>query len=65
MNVERSEYDRLRAILHDASRSGPDRANRADHPDFRAHLQGRIAWVGADNDARAAKLARAFAAIEW
>ncbi len=64
-NVERSEYDRLRAVLHDAAVSGPDRANRAGHPDFRAHLQGRIGWVGAENDARAAKLARAFAAINW
>jgi RNA-directed DNA polymerase len=64
-NVARAEYDRLRAVLHDAARSGPDAANRAGHADFRAHLLGRISWVGAANPARARKLARAFAAIEW
>ena len=64
-NVPRTDYDRLRAILHDAATSGPDRANRDQHADFRSHLQGRIAWIGAENDARAAKLRRAFAAIDW
>lgn len=62
---EGSEYDRLRAVLHDAARRGPDRANRYGHADFRSHLLGRIGWVGAENDARAAKLYRAFAAIDW
>jgi RNA-directed DNA polymerase len=64
-NVARTEYDRLRAVLHDAARSGPEAANRAGHPDFRAHLLGRISWVAAANPARAGKLERAFAAIEW
>src|SRR5439155_10458842 len=45
-NVPRPEYDRLRAILHDAAAHGPAHANRDRHPDFRSHLQGRIAWVG-------------------
>lgn len=63
--VPRDDYDRLRAVLHDAARSGPAAANRAGHPDFRAHLLGRIAWVGAGNPARDAKLRRAFAAIDW
>jgi hypothetical protein len=63
--VPRADYDRLRAVLHDAARSGPAAANRAGHPDFRAHLLGRIAWVGAGNPARDAKLRRAFAAIDW
>jgi RNA-directed DNA polymerase len=61
----RQEYDRLRAILHDAARSGPVTANRAGHPDFRAHLQGRIAWVAATSPQRAAKLYAAFAAVDW
>lgn len=64
-NVPRPDDDRLRAILHEAARHGPDVANRHGHPDFRAHLLGRIAWAGAGNDARAAKLERAFAATEW
>jgi retron-type reverse transcriptase len=63
--VARDEYDRLRAVLRDAARSGPEAANRAGHPDFRAHLLGRIAWASATSPARAAKLTEAFSAIEW
>ena len=65
LNVPRRDYDRLRAVLHDAARVGPAAANRAGHPDFRAHLLGRIAWAGGGNPTRAAKLATAFAAISW
>jgi RNA-directed DNA polymerase len=64
-NVPRPDYDRLRAVLHEAATAGPAAANRRGHPDFRAHLEGRIAWAGAGNPARAAKLRRAFDAIEW
>ena len=64
-NVARRDYDRLRAVLHDAARSGPDAANRDGHPDFRAHLLGRIAWVAATNPARGARLHEAFASIGW
>jgi hypothetical protein len=64
-NVPRPDYDQLRAVLHDAATRGPDHANRDGHADFRSHLQGRIAWVGAENEARAVKLQRAFAAIDW
>jgi RNA-directed DNA polymerase len=63
--VPREEYDRLRAVLHDASVNGPAAANRAGHPDFRSHLLGRIGWVATGSSTRAAKLQRQFAAIEW
>ncbi|HWH92358.1 MAG TPA: reverse transcriptase family protein [Baekduia sp.] len=64
-NVARDEYDRLRAILHNAARHGPDSQNRAHVPDFRAHLLGRVAWVAALNPARGAKLRARFDAIAW
>ncbi len=64
-NVARGEYARLRAVLHHAARHGPGAANRDGHADFRAHVLGRIGWVGAGNEARAAKLDHAFAAINW
>ena len=64
-NVTRPEYDRLRAVLHDAAVNGPSAANRRSHPDFRAHLLGRIAWASASNPTRAQKLHAAFAAITW
>ena len=63
-NVTRAEFDRLRAILHDAAVHGPAAANRSAHPDFRSHLLGRVAWA-ATTPRRAEKLHTAFAAITW
>lgn len=64
-NVPRDEYDRLKAILHNAARSGPSAENRAGVADFRAHLLGRIGWVAQVNPARGAKLRERFARIHW
>ncbi|MGI5126516.1 reverse transcriptase family protein [Pseudonocardia sp. CA-107938] len=61
----RHDYDDLRALLHNCARTGPDAQNRAGHPAFREHLQGRIAWVSTGRPARAAKLRELFAAIDW
>jgi RNA-directed DNA polymerase len=55
--VPREEYDALRALLHNAARTGLEEQNRDGHPDFRAYLAGRIAWVGHHHPTRAAKLA--------
>jgi hypothetical protein len=54
--VPREDYDGLRAILHDAGRHGLPAANRDGHPDFAAHLAGRVAWMAHRHPARAAKL---------
>jgi len=43
--VPRAEVRRLRAILHRARLEGLDAQNRAGHPDFRAWLRGKIAYV--------------------
>lgn len=64
-NVRRDEYDALRALLHNAARHGPASQNRAGHPDFRAHLAGRIGWVAAVNPARGDRLRAAFDRIVW
>ena len=64
-NVTRREYDRLRAVLHDAARHGPAAADREGHADFRAHLEGRISWVTAANPARGPKLRAALEAVDW
>ncbi len=64
-NVPRREYDLLKAILHDAARNGPAAANRRGHPEFGAHLLGRIAWVEQLNPARGARLRERFGAISW
>ena len=64
-NVLRSEYDELKAILHNAARHGPDSQNRRGIADFQAHLRGQISWVASLNPARGEKLRRQFAAIHW
>jgi len=64
-NVPRRDYDLLKAILHDAARNGPAAANRAGHPDFAAHLLGRIAWVEQLNPPRGRRLRERFEAVQW
>lgn len=64
-NVPRGEYDRLKAVLTNCRRHGPRSQNRDEHSDFRAHLQGRVAWVEAVTPARGAKLRALFDAIDW
>jgi retron-type reverse transcriptase len=64
-NVPRSEYDVLKAILHNAASHGPASQNRAGIADFEAHLRGRISWVASLNPARGEKLRRRFAEIRW
>jgi len=65
LNVPRHEYDRLKAQLHDAARNGSDVANRTAEPDLRAHLLGRIAWVGSLHPERGRRLRERFDAISW
>ena len=43
--VARDEVRKLRALLHQAARDGLASQNRDGHPDFRAHVHGRIAFV--------------------
>ena len=64
-NIGRAEFDTLKAILHNCVRTGPADQNRAEMPDFRNHLAGRIAWVEQINPQRAAKLRLLFDRIVW
>jgi RNA-directed DNA polymerase len=57
-NVARGDYDRLKAIVHNAAVRGPGELNPAE-------LRGRIAWVESLNPARGAKLRAGFDAINW
>ena len=64
-NLSRDEYDRLKAILHNCVRFGPESQNRFGHRDFRAHLEGRVAYVASLNPARGEKLRGLLARIPW
>ena len=60
-----AEFDALKALLTNCVRHGPRSQNRNDHPEFRAHLAGRVAHVGMVNAARGAKLRALLERIEW
>lgn len=64
-HVGRVEVDRLRAVLHNCAHSGPASQNRDGHPDFEAHLRGRVAWVAQHDPVRGARLRLALDAIDW
>jgi RNA-directed DNA polymerase len=64
-NLRRTEYDRLKAILHNAAKQGPLDQNREGVRDFRAHLLGRISWVEALNPGRGRRLRELYATIAW
>ncbi len=63
--VSRREYDQLKAILTNCQRNGWQSQNRDSHPEFQAHLAGRIQWINASNPARGKKLKAIFEAITW
>lgn len=64
-NLPRAEFDRLKATLHRCVVNGPAGENRDGHADWRAHLQGRVAWAAQLNPAKAGKLSRLLARIDW
>ena len=64
-NIPRAEFDTLKAILTNCARHGPASQNRANVPDFRAHLSGCVAHVAEVNPARGRKLWAIFDRIVW
>jgi retron-type reverse transcriptase len=58
--VARVEVRRLRALLHRAKSEGLDAQNRDNHPDFRAHLRGKIAYISMARPEAGARLLEAF-----
>jgi len=65
VNIPREKYDRLKATLSNCVHHGPASQNRDAHPDFRAHLDGRVAWVESVNLRRGHRLRLLFEQIEW
>lgn len=65
MNINRAEYDRLKAILYNCIQFSPESQNRAQHRNFREHLQGRVNYIAHLNPARGRKLEALFNCIKW
>lgn len=64
-NYSRKDYDQLKAILYNCVKFNPHSQNRKKHPDFKAHLQGRIAYVHSLNPGKAKRLYRLYEKINW
>jgi hypothetical protein len=64
-NVDRREYDQLKAILHNAVRHGPQSQNRSNHPNYSAHLLGRISRIKHLNPERGRRLLATYSEIDW
>jgi RNA-directed DNA polymerase len=63
--LRRREVKLLEAILTNCVRFGPESQNRARHPDFRAHLEGRVAFVSMVDPRKGRRLAEILHAISW
>lgn len=65
VNLRRREIELLEAILRNCVRFGPAYQNRAEVPDFRAHLEGRIGFVQMINPTKGRRLRATFETIRW
>jgi hypothetical protein len=64
-NVMRTDFDRLKAILTNCVRSGPESQNRDSHADFRSHLEGRVGFVEMINPEKGKRLRRLLGQVRW
>ena len=62
-NVDRKYFDTLKAILTNCKRYGLSSQNRQGHPNFRAHLVGRIQYVKSLNEQKGLKLEQIYQQI--
>jgi len=65
LNTPRRLRRRLRAILHNARRTGLEAQNREGRADFRAQLAGQIGFVQMANAKQAARLKEALRSLAW
>ena len=62
-NVDRKYFDTLKATLTNCKRYGLSSQNRQGHPNFRAHLVGRIQYVKSLNEQKGFKLEQIYQQI--
>ena len=65
LNVNRIDFDQLKATLTNCLRHGPENENRNAHPAFRAHLEGRVSFFESVNPARGQRLRLLLNRIVW
>ena len=64
-NVVRDDFDRLKAVLTNCVRHGPESQNREGHGAFQSHIEGRVGFVEMANPAKGLRLRRIFDKIQW
>ena len=64
-NLERCEYETLKATLFNCVIHGPLSQNRDKRHDFRQHLQGRVSHASFLNPKRGKKLQSLLEQIRW
>lgn len=65
LNLPRSDYDRLKAILTNCIRHRPETQNRENVPDFRRHLEGRVSYFESIHPARGERLRVLLKQVRW
>jgi hypothetical protein len=64
-NIARPDFDLLKAVLTNCIRLGPESQNRESRLRFRAHLEGRVAFVEMINPGKGKRLREIFERISW
>lgn len=64
-NIKRSEYDRLKAILHNCVKYGATSQNKNNHENFKLHLHGKISYIQNINSEKGRKLLSTYKKIDW
>ena len=64
-NIIRRDRDLLEAILINCLRHGPTMQNRDNHPHFRSHIDGCVAFLEMIHPARGARFREMFRQIDW
>ncbi len=64
-NVIRADFERLKAILANCARLGPESQNRDGSPHFRAQLEGRVSFVEMINPNKGKRLRALLDRIQW
>jgi RNA-directed DNA polymerase len=65
INVVRTDFDRLKAILHNCIQHGPESQNREHHANFRAHVEGRVGFVESIYPGKGKRLRQMLEQIRW
>lgn len=64
-NLNRKDYDRLKALLHNCIKFGPRFQNQEQLADFRRHLEGKVSHALYLNPRKGAKLQGMLRSIDW